>query len=624
MCGINGIFGLEQLSDPAQKIAAMNAALKHRGPDAEGTFTGKNVILGHKRLSVIAPGHAADQPFTDHSGRYTLIFNGEIYNYRELKSQLHYPFSTSSDTEVLLAAYIEWQEKCLEKLNGMFAFAVWDNELEELFIARDRIGIKPLYYANVDNSFIFSSEIRALLATEMIARQANPESVFDYLRYQTVQPPYTIINGVFVLPAGHFMKITPEDTSVKSYWDPTLQVVKGLASIPYGEITSYIGRKLHDSVKLRMVSDVPMGAFLSGGIDSSAVVGLMSSESSGPVSTFNVSFGDSPYSEAVYAREVAEKFGTRHTEVELTTAEFLDSIPMALAAMDHPSGDGPNTYVVSKAAKEAGITVAFSGLGGDELFAGYDFFSRSLQLVEKKWMLSFPKWSRKLAATVVTKNEKSVAAEKIRWALSLDYFDVEYLYQIHRQVSPDKNLLPLMTLHQAPQNRILRTAHDAMGYGTEGFRLPWLSKISYAEMLTNLQSVLLRDTDQMSMASALEVRVPFLDHRVVEFVLGVPDKYKLGNSPKKLLIDSLPDLLPESVVNRPKMGFTFPWQQWMQKELKTFCAERLMSLGKRDYMNEKAIQQRWDRFLANDPRVNWSRIWYLVVLEDWLHRNGIE
>lgn len=625
MCGINGIFGIEHLPDAKDRVLEMNRALAHRGPDAEGVYSGNNAVLAHKRLSIIDPHPEADQPFSDQSGRYYLVFNGEIYNFQSIKKKLpDYNFLTKSDTEVLLAAFITWGPACLQEFNGMFAFAIWDELKSELFIARDRLGIKPLYYLRTVNEFVFSSEIRSILASGLADRKIDADSLVDYLRYQTVHAPKTIVKDVYCLMPGHYLIVSDNELKVEKYWDISHSAVRGLGNVPYDEVINSVSNHLKNAVKKRLVADVPFGAFLSGGIDSSAIVAMMSANSDMTIKTFNVSFDEEEFSEAKYAKMVADKFSTQHTEIKLTAADFLKSVPDALAAMDHPSGDGPNTYVVSQATKDAGVTMALSGLGGDELFAGYGIFKQTFSLQDKKWLLSFPKFMRRFGASVMESSKPGISSAKIKEVISQDYFDTEYVYQFSRQLTLDKTVSSLLNRNSLPSNAVFELVSSGVAFGKEGFNLPLLSKVSYAELVTYLPNVLLRDTDQMSMAHALEVRVPFLDHELLGFVMGIPDKYKYPKSPKKLLTDSLKGLLPEEIINRPKMGFTFPWEIWLKNELRDFCEERIQSLAKRPYFNNKAVLKRWSDFLENKPGVTWARIWYLVVLEDWLNRNGIE
>ena len=621
MCGINGVYGLEKLSDPQAIIQLMNDSVAHRGPDAEGVFTGDNVVLGHRRLSIIDTSSDGNQPFYSADGNLVMVFNGEIYNYLELKEQLSdFTFKTASDTEVLLAAYTKWGISFLGRLNGMFALAIWDKRTRELFLARDRMGIKPLYIGRHESGIVFSSEIRAILGTGLIDRTINSEGLIDYLRYQTVHAPQTIVQGIEMMLPGHYISVTDNEITSNSYWSGYTHY-SGLASgMDLKSIQSTIYEKLLNSVRLRMRADVPYGAFLSGGIDSSAIVGLMSQVSAHPVSTFSVTFEEDQFSEAPYSNMIAEKFATNHTEIKLSVNDFLKLLPSSLQAMDHPSGDGPNTYVVSKVTKESGITMALSGLGGDELFAGYDIFKRILSLQDKRWVMSFPKGFRNLATSALKTIKPGAASEKIAVILGQDYMDFEYVYPVNRQVLIDTEVKKMTGRPSLYPNSNHTWLAEALAYDTPGFNLPWLSKVSIAEIYTYMQNVLLRDSDQMSMAHALEVRVPFLDHELAEFVLGVTDEHKDPHTPKQLLVDSLGNLLPREIVNRPKMGFTFPWEVWMKNDLRDFSLDRLSALSKRDHFDQKVIDQMWKRFL--DGKLSWSRIWPLIVLENWLTDNA--
>ncbi|MBL4705514.1 MAG: asparagine synthase (glutamine-hydrolyzing) [Flavobacteriales bacterium] len=623
MCGIVGIVGLKGIKKPEQVLNQMVQKMKHRGPDDNSTWIKEDVAFGHARLSIIDLGDQSNQPFTSEDGRYTIVFNGEIYNYQELKKTLDYPFRTNSDTEVLLAAYIKWGADCCRMLNGMFAFAIHDNEENEVFIARDRLGIKPLYFYNATDNFVFASEIRSLLECPIVPRKISQDALVDYLRYQTVQAPNTILKDVEMLPPGHYIKVAEDDIEIGKYWDLVENRDRSGLRMSRDEVKIEIRSKLLTAVERRLVANVPFGAFLSGGIDSSALVGLMS-ESATDVKTFSITFEEAEFSEAKYARMVAEKFGTDHTEIQLSPTDFLKDLPDALNAMDHPSGDGPNTYIVSKATKEAGVTMVLSGLGGDELFAGYDIFKRSVELHNKRWLQSFPKVARKGIGGALKMIKPSVASNKINEILRADKMHFEYTYPISRQVLLDKQILTLLNREKLPDNWVFDTVNDLVGEKTSGIELPLLSKVSVAEISTYMQNVLLRDTDQMSMNSALEVRVPFLDHELVEFAIGIPDDLKFPNYPKQLLVESLGDLLPDEIVHRPKMGFVLPWEQWMKGELKTFCEERLMSLAKKPFMSQMALEDLWNRFLKGDKEITWSRLWYLVVLENWMVENDIE
>jgi asparagine synthase (glutamine-hydrolysing) len=630
MCGINGIYGLADVHVAKQKIVAMNTCMKHRGPDDEGVFVKEKIALGHRRLSIIDLSAAGHQPMSSTDGRYHIIYNGELYNYKELKFELQrissnsteqaYFFQTNTDTEVIIAAYARWGADCLKRFNGMFAFAIWDEKQQELMVARDRLGIKPLYYCYTNGVLAFSSEIRSLLQSELIPRKLDPASFVDYLRYQTVHAPNTIIKGIKMLMPGHSIQLKNDKITSHCYWEITKTISDQAQGKSYQEVCKDVNTLLTNAVERRLVADVPFGAFLSGGIDSSIIVGLMSQVSSEKVKTFSVTFDEGEFSESIYAQQIAKKFNTDHHEIRLQPADFIEQLPKALKAMDHPSGDGPNTYVVSKATKEAGITMALSGLGGDELFAGYDVFKRSLEIQNKKWLNGVPGILRKTGAAVLTKTKPGVAAEKMATLLKQPYIDFTTFYPLSRQVLMDTQLQRLLQNKELPANQVMKLLEEQNKIKIASD----ISKVSISEITTYMQNVLLRDTDQMSMAHALEVRVPFIDYTLVEYVLGVPDSYKYPSTPKKLLVDAVGDLLPPEIVNRPKMGFTFPWKKWMKEELKTFCEEKMLSLSKRNYFVEQEVMKLWKRFLADDPRVTWSRLWYLIVLENWLQENGID
>lgn len=624
MCGIAGIVGLKGLEAPEALVKRMTDAIAHRGPDAEGAWRGADAVLGHRRLSILDLSPAGNQPFHSADGRYHIVFNGEIYNYRALRQELSaYPFRTSGDTEVLLAAWATWGEACVQRLQGMFAFALWDEQERTFTLVRDRMGIKPVYLYEVDGRLMFSSEIRALLATGMVPRRLDEDALIDYLRYATVHAPATLVKDVRMLMPGHLLRWKDGRSSTERYWHPVTNANADAALLPKATVRQEVRTRLQRAVEKRLVSDVPFGAFLSGGIDSSAVVSLMAEVSSAPVHTFSVVFDEEKFSEERYAKLVAKKFATEHTAIRLKPDDMLRLLPNALEAMDHPSVDGPNTYVVSKVTKEAGITMALSGLGGDELFAGYDVFARTLGLLTKNWITALPKPLRVAAGAAYKGARRTAAATKAAELIRARSFAIEDTYPLSRLTFTNAELRGFLVTEKLPENAVQRIISHTL-HEEHGADLPLLSQVSLAELGTYLQNVLLRDTDQMSMAHALEVRVPFLDHELVEFVLGVSDPIKFPHSPKQMLVESLGDLLPREIVDRPKMGFTLPWEQWLKRELKSFCETRITSLAQRPGFNSAGVLALWQRFLAGDKRITWSRVWYLVVLADWLERNGVE
>ena len=625
MCGISGVYGLENLKNPRSIVEKMNEYIAHRGPDAEGIHEGENFVLGHRRLSIIDTTAQSNQPLYSDDKSIVLVFNGELYNYLELKKELSdHEFKTNSDTEVLIAAYQKWGMAALDKFNGMFSFALWDDNLKSLFLVRDRLGIKPLYFSQTNQQVVFASEVRALLESGLVERKLDEAALVDYLRYQTVHGPRTIIKNLRLLPAGHYLKITEDDASFHEYWNLADRTNHSIGDKSLEEQLAETRGLLHSSVGLRMRADVPFGAFLSGGIDSSAVVGLMAEHTEHPVNTFNISFQEDEFSEAPFAKLIAKKFNTKHHEIELTVEKFKELIPFALDAMDHPSGDGPNTYVVSKVTKEAGITMALSGLGGDELFAGYSIFSQATSLLNKKWLASFAPVIRGIGGKIYKTLKPGIAGDKIAGILSEDYIELPYVYPWSRAVLMDQRIKKLLGQSKLPKNNMKQFLIETLYHKTSGGQLPLLSQVSLAEINTYMQHVLLRDSDQMGMAHALEIRVPFLDHRLVETAMGIPDEYKYPYSPKQFLIKSLGDLLPNEIVDRKKMGFTLPWEIWMKGDLKGFCESQLQNLGKRSYFEADQVMTLWNDFLKGKNTISWSRLWPLVVLSNWLDKNNIE
>lgn len=627
MCGIAGILS-ESLSAEQKKqiVFKMNNSLAHRGPDHNGIWEAEGVCLGHRRLSIIDLSENANQPFLSSNKRFVIVYNGELYNYRELKLELqrsaqgsnevpHF-FKTASDTEVVLAAYLRWGKDCLRHFHGMFAFAIYDTQEKKLFAARDRMGVKPFYYHFSNEGFLFASEIRAILHCGLKKFSLNRNVLAEYVMYQTVFAPQTIVKGIQMLLPGHFLEYQYGKAELTQYYDPNKTPIQ--EDLPYEQVCAKVNELLSLSVQKRMVSDVPFGAFLSGGIDSSAVVGLMSKVSSEKIQTFHVSFDESEFSESVYAKQIAKKFNTEHHEIRLRPDDFLSQLPDALKALDHPGGDGPNTYIVSKATKNAGITMALSGIGGDELFAGYDVFKRMNELSRKTWLNAIPQFARKAAGEVIRKKNNSVGGDKKAELLAEKEITFASAYQLNRSLFTQQNLLKLLP-GANPFEQISKIV-TAVG----GKKDHLLSAVSLCEMQTYLQNILLRDTDQMSMAVALEVREPFLDHKLIEYVLGIKDEYKYPHSPKKLLTDSLGDLLPMEIINRPKMGFTLPWKEWMKHELKTLCEQNIQELGSRNILNKKGVDELWNAFLQGDPKVSWSRIWHLVVLNNWIKENKLD
>lgn len=607
----------------------MNAGLAHRGPNAEGSWLEPGIALGHKRLSIIDLNPRANQPMHSPCGRYVLVYNGEIYNFDQLAGDMREAMAakglqlrSSSDTEVLLYGLMLYGESFLERCNGMFAFAFYDREHRSLLLGRDRLGIKPLYYFRDKDCLVFSSELRACLASGLVPRRLDERALADYLRYQCVHGERSIVQGVSMLPPGTCLHLDEDEEGIRYWWHPITHG-RSWQGMSREALKAEIRSSLQDSVRQRLISDVPFGAFLSGGIDSSAVVALAARECSGSLRTFTVSFAEAKHDESHHAQRIAERFATDHREIRLSADHLLQSLPQALGAMDHPTGDGINTYVVAGAAREAGISVALSGLGSDELFGGYPVFQQLKALQQKKWLLSYPRFVRAGLAAAYKRIKPGVASDKIAKVLCEDYFDVDYVYPYSRELCGMEELRQVLRKYIGGADEVFAMLHREVAFGTEGYALPLSGRISYAELRTYLHSVLLRDTDQMSMAHALEVRVPFLDHRLVELLMYIPDSERLSEPPKQLLLESLADLLDPELFMRPKQGFTFPWEEWMRGGLRDFCESHINALAKREQFNGKELLQRWKRFDKKDPRVSWSRIWYLCALEAWLQNNEV-
>lgn len=625
MCGIAGLIHFSNTPADPDLVRKMTQAMAHRGPNAEGIFADREIALGHRRLSIIDLSTAANQPFTDASGRYVMVFNGEVYNYQEIKSELKdYPFSTTSDTEVLLAAYIHWKEGVMTRIKGMYAFAIWDTHTRELFIGRDRMGIKPLYYYRTDDHLVFASELRAILATGLVPRKINRKALVEYFSYQSIGMPDAIIEGVRQMEAGTWIRIKDKQWDQQTYWSVTDHGQYGYFNFNNQEsVRDHIRTLMRNAVVGRMVGDVPMGAFLSGGIDSSAVVGLMAEASTEPVNTFNVSFREAAFDEAQYAKLVAKKFNTRHTNIQLTPKILLDELENGLNAMDSPSGDGINTYVVSKAIRDAGITVALSGIGGDELFGGYPIFSQYLKIKKNQQVFDETNWIRGLAGNLIFRGNQNTRNDRLKQLLTAPNTGIDNLYPVFREIiGPD--LINAVTTFKIKGIYDTALARELASKKNELAKLPLLSQVSAAEYLGYTQHTLLKDTDQMSMAVSLEVREPFFDYKLVEFVMAVPDQLKRGSYPKQLLVDSLAPLIPDEVVFRKKQGFTFPWESWMKNELKAFCSYHIRGLASRNFINARALMNYWNQFLLEDKSVRWAEVWLFVVLGYWLEKNDID
>ena len=461
------------------------------------------------------------------------------------------------------------------------------------------------------NGCFIASELRALLASDFIPRKLNRTALEEYIETQTVCAPNTLIENVTLLEAGHYLYFNKNETTKHCYYrllDDTSYELSDKSSAQ-----ELLRSRLLESVAQHMRADVPFGAFLSGGIDSSLLVGLMSEVQSEKINTFQISFEEEAFDERKYAQLVAKKFNTQHHEINLSANAFLKDIPAAIAAIDFPSGDGPNTYAVSKAAKEAGITVAISGLGGDELFAGYPVF-QYMQSIEKSFLLKLSYPLRKSASAVLSTLSSNRSLLKKAELLGLPKANLASAFPLVRAVWKANELIPRTTKHfEIERNFNFIFEKDA----------PLLNRVSAAEIESYMQHVLLRDSDQMSMAHSLEIRVPFLDHQVVELATHLSTNLKNPTSTKKFLTETFVDLLPHEVVNRKKMGFTLPWSVWMKNELRNFCEEGFNELYKQEVVNENVLRKAWSKFIFGSEEKSFISFWHLSVLGHWMKNNRI-
>lgn len=616
MCGLAGIFSLNVSGKSyIDHLNRMVCSIEHRGPDGEGTYTDstKGIFLGHRRLSIIDLSDKAAQPMWDFEKRFVLIFNGEIYNFRELKNELiGYPFSTESDSEVILAGFRKWGPECVKKLNGIFTVAIWDTKENSLFIARDQLGIKPLYYYSDNEIFAFSSEIRSLLASGLVMTEFNEHALAEYLAYQSTLRNNTLLKNVHRLTAGTYYIINKGGVKHVKYWNILMQ--HGFEYADIETVQQQVREKIFTAVRRQMISDVPVGAFLSGGIDSSIMVAAMAMQSEQPINTFTIAFREKDFDESEYAAIIAKQYKTNHQEIYLEAEEVLHLIPHIVNATDNPSADGTNTYIVTNAIKKAGLKVAISGLGGDELFAGYQYFKAYYNIVSRNGLWSKTKLPRKFAAAALSA-VKSARIQKLTQLLKTNAPSSHNLYPILRAVY---SRIEINQLLKSNRKDLPSISDELLASGDLLKKFPVFSQFSIADMLGYTEGVLLKDSDQMSMANSVELRVPYFDIDLVEYVLGIPDKYKNPSRPKKLLVESMHGLIPDAISNKKKMGFTLPWEYWLKKELRAYANDAIVKFSQREIVNGNVLLDQWNRFLKGDTTVTWTKIWSIVVLEHWI------
>ena len=633
MCGICGIVGIEQRHHTQALLRRMLDALLHRGPDGEGSLIAGSAGVGMRRLSIIdLPG--GNQPVWNESGTLGIFFNGEIYNFKDLRRELEtlgHVFRTHSDTESIVHAYEAWGSDFLRHLRGMFAFALLEmpdgpqGVVTRIVLARDRLGIKPLYYAMVDGALLFASEVRALLASGLIPAKLSSSALPSYLLFGSLAEPATLVAGVYSLPPGYWMEISVGKQSAaprpQPYWNP--ENPHHPPDSKSNTAPQRLRALLESSVREHLIADVPLGIFLSSGIDSTAIAALACREHSG-IQSFTVVFPEIDFSEAEVAQATATRLGTDHRQFLLSGEETLERLEEALGAFDLPSMDGINTYFVSWAARQAGLKVALSGLGSDELFGGYPTF-RSAPRIRALTAAArfFPKPARVgLASAFVGAAGVTGRAD---WARKIAGAWIEPSALPHAYFFT-------RGLFSPPQARALLQNHDGWHASTWWKRLEAqaelaeshdaFSAVSLLELRSYMSNTLLRDTDAMSMANSLEVRVPFLDHRLVEFALSLPAAEKTrGGIPKALLIEALGELLPREVTERKKRTFTFPWARWLRGPLESRVEKSFAEWSPllEPLVAGESAQRVWKDFIAQ--KTTWSRPWSLFVLNEWVKHN---
>jgi asparagine synthase (glutamine-hydrolysing) len=632
MCGIFGIVA-RKAQIPDGLLERCTQSLAHRGPDDGGTILIRDssvdpleIGLGNRRLAILDLSPLGHQPMHEPETGNWIVYNGEIYNFRELRAELEQAgasFVSHSDTEVLLKSYARWGDQCLAKFRGMFALAIWDADRHHLFLARDPMGIKPLYYGQFGSYFLFSSEVRTLLGTGLIPRTIDRAGLVNFLTFGSAYDPLTLIEGVRALPAGSTLTWKNGTLQQSLYWDLTSEERSTTAqahrsSQPAEPPAQKLQPLLEEAVRLQLVSDVPVGVFLSGGIDSSALVSILSGAGVAPA-TFSIVFREAEFSEAQHSRAVATKFRTDHHEISVSQSDVLQAIPDALRAMDLPTMDGVNTYFVSRETRRAGVKVALSGLGGDEVFAGYSTF-RTVPRMERfarAWNHLPPIVRSPLSSAFFAfradndQNRKLAALASANGRLVHPYFLSRMLFTPRQR----ELLVPAL------DGQIAETAAQSQRLNlARALALDPVNRVSYLESRCYMLNTLLRDADFMSMSQGLEVRVPLIDHILAKTVLSLPGAWKLNGAPKKLLVQALAGSLPEEIVHRPKRGFTLPFEQWMRQELRSEIdpvleATRIDRGPLAGLLDGNQVQQVWRDFLRG--KVSWSRPWALYVLQRW-------
>lgn len=593
MCGIYGCIGRNYHDIES----TFSKELHHRGPDDCGFYADSEakVSLGHTRLSIIDLSSHAHQPMSSKNYRYTIVFNGEVYNYLEIRNELEkkgYIFYTKSDTEVVLNSFIEWKEKCLERFRGMFAFAIYDKTDSSIFLARDRFGIKPLIYSFIDDQFVFSSELKPLIRSGIVEKKIDADALNDYFCFGSVTQPRTILKNVYQLMPGHYMKIGLDlNCQIEKYYDIVSESKKIKSFNSYDEAVAEVRKVLEEVTQYHLVSDVDVGAFLSGGVDSTTVVALMNHYVDKPIKTFSVGFDTQKEveDELSIASRTAEFLNTDHHEI-IVDDKYIDNIfDDFISSIDQPSIDGINTYIVSK---EAGknLKVALSGLGGDEIFAGYPHFSKICKYSDSDVDIisKIGAWINKIMPSRLTTDFELVG------------------------LSPELSVF---------QKRCINKEFSLLKNVDERTDLSIIQRISKVEIDYYLLNTLLRDSDVTSMTHSLEIRPVLLDHKLVELVFSLKDNYKIrNNNLKSVFIDAVKNILPEETWKRKKTGFEMPFSKWMNGILNNRFKKILENDGLGEIMGEESLLKLKKRCYSHSLR---RSDWMYLILFTWILKYNI-
>lgn len=622
MCGITGFTRSAYPDGDIQLLTKMGEVMAYRGPDSHGEYLDEYIGLAHRRLSIIDLSTDGAQPMHSSCGRYSIVFNGEIYNFQELRRQFEatgYKFHSKTDTEVILAAYARDGCDCLKLLHGMFAFALWDLQEKTVFIARDRIGKKPLYWWHGGgDKFAFASEIKCLLQLPAFQRAIDPTAVVDYLKYLYVPAPKTIYKNVFKLLPGHFLTLKiGENPKIKEYWDVDFSCEDGL---DFAAATEQLLDLIRQQTVSRMVADVPLGSFLSGGVDSSGIVALMAKNSASPVQTCTIGFSDKEHDESAYAREVAERYKTDHHEFEVK-ADITDTIMLLPKYFDEPFADSSAlpTYHVSKLARQK-VTVALAGDGGDESFAGYQKYQT--EIIEDRVRQSMPRPFLRILKQLATGAESGMRKKVGSLANSALLSPGEGFYRTNTFIT-DQQLERLLSDDLTSSCRNYDPAEITLKYWDHLSGADHVSRMLYTDIKTYLPGDILVKVDRTSMANSLEIRAPLLDHSIVEYAATLPSRWKIENKQKKIILrKAFSQLLPEDFLARRKQGFSVPLASWFRGELKPLAEQMLLENRELDHFFKactiKYLWQQHQQQKADHGTLLWSLLSFALWQKEYL------